>query len=332
MDNKRKSLYKEIEKTIGQTNLYEIHNLSIPNGNRIFCKEEWTNPSGSHYDRVYLRLFNKFENENKIVPGVTHLVETTSGNAGVSFSRLANLLGFKTTVIIPEDMPKTRIFEMRKQGTELIFSNAGEYVQGVVKKLREYLIKYNDSHENKVFCIDHSRRKTSYKALYSIAEEIEISLQYKNLIPHYFIGAIGNGTTTAGIYNYFKNTNSSIKMIGVEPIESPVFFTKKFPGRFENTYGYQPEFKPHNLIGAGGWGVKFPNVQLQTFNDIILCKEPEWQKYVDLLQYEEKKPVGRTSAACLNAAMKLAENVRDKIIFILFYDPLWKYQNIYNGQ
>lgn len=332
MNNSREKLYQQIEQTIGNTNLYEIHNIQVPGENRIFCKEEWLNPTGSHYDRVYIRLYYEYEKDGKIIPGETHLVETTSGNAGVSFSWLANKLGYDATVIIPKDMPKPRIYEMRKHGTEIIFSEAGQYVKGVVRKLREYLVEYKNTHEKQAFCLDHSRRKTSYLALNSIAEEIHEQLSKKGLTPDYFIGAIGNGTTTAGVFNYYQEINELIRMVGVEPYESPVFFNQKFPGRFMEIYGKEPEFRPHNLIGAGGWGVKFPNVQLETFEDIYLCKEEEWQQHVDLLQYVEKKPVGRTSAACLNAAIKLSEKVKNKNIFIFFYDPLWKYTNIFNGK
>ena len=193
-------------------------------------------------------------------------------------------------------------------------------------------MEYKNTHDKQAFCLDHSRRKTSYRALYSIAEETHEQLSKQGLTPDYFIGAIGNGTTTAGVFNYFKKTNEIIRMVGVEPYESPVFFNQKFPGRFREIYGKDPEFRPHNLIGAGGWGVKFPNVQLETFDDIYLCKEKEWQQYIDQLQYVEKKPVGRTSAACLDAAIKLSEKVKNKNIFIFFYDQLWKYTNMFNGE
>jgi len=332
MDKSREKLYQQTEETIGSTNLHEIQKIQIPNGNRVFCKEEWSNRTGSHYDRVYIRLFYEYEKVGKIIPGETHLVETTSGNAGVSFSWLANELGYESTVIIPGDMPNPRFYEMEQYGTEIIFSEKGQYVKGVVKKLRQYLAKYNKTHEKHVFCLDHSRRKTSYLALYSIAKEVNDALSKHGLRPDYFIGAIGNGTTTAGIFNYFKESNISVEMIGVEPYESPVFYNQKFPGRFNEIYGKSPEFKSHNLIGAGGWGVKFPNVQLETFSDIYLCKENDWQLYVEKLRDIEKKPVGRTSAACLDAAIKLSGTVKKKNIFIFFYDPLWKYTNIHNSE
>lgn len=331
MDSSRELLYKNLKECIGDTDLYEIQKIKTYNNNRIFCKEEWTNPTGSHYDRVYIRLLYQFEKNGKIKPGETHLVETTSGNAGIAFAWLTKELGYDATVIIPKDMPKIRTYEMKKYGTEVIYSEAGEYVKGVVKKLREYLIDYRTKTGKQAFCLDHSRREISYHALYSIAEEINEQLDKENLKPNYFIGAIGNGTTTAGIYNYFKNISQPIKMVGVEPIEAPVFFNKKYPGKFSNIYGHNPEYKPHKLIGSGGWGVKFPNVQLDTFEDIYLCSEKEWQEYSDLLKYKEKRPVGPTSAACLQAAVKLSEKIHSQNIFIFFYDQLWKYSDIFNG-
>ncbi|MDP2159235.1 MAG: hypothetical protein Q8K02_02035, partial [Flavobacterium sp.] len=71
MDNVRLQEYAELQEKVGRTPLYEIQNIEIPNGNRVFAKEEWVNPTGSIFDRVYPHLFQIAEDEGKIIPGVT---------------------------------------------------------------------------------------------------------------------------------------------------------------------------------------------------------------------------------------------------------------------
>src|SRR3989338_4732778 len=128
MDQERTALYSRLEREIGNTPLYEISKIQLPNGNRVFAKEENRNPGGSHYDRVFIRLFRHYEEGGRIVPGHTPVVETTSGSAGVSVARLGRLLGYECLVICPADLPEARIRAIREQGAELRLSPEGRYV------------------------------------------------------------------------------------------------------------------------------------------------------------------------------------------------------------
>ena len=108
MDIQREKLYRELESRIGNTPILKL-SLHLPYGNRIFVKEEFRNPTGSHYDRVYIHLLKEIEKEGKIVPGVTPLIETSSGNAGSSFAWLCRELGYQAEVIVPEGLDRKSV-------------------------------------------------------------------------------------------------------------------------------------------------------------------------------------------------------------------------------
>src|SRR5688572_25094453 len=84
MNEHRHELYAELFSKVGNTNLYKIRHIEVPNGNKIFAKEEYQNPTGSHYDRVYPYLLYEAEKRGVISPSTTTIVENSSGNAGAS--------------------------------------------------------------------------------------------------------------------------------------------------------------------------------------------------------------------------------------------------------
>src|SRR5262249_1553559 len=112
----------------------------VPNQNRIWFKLECDNPWGSHYDRVYRKLFRHFEEQGLLQPGQT-VLETTSGTAGVSFAAIGRELGYKCIVAIPEGGEKARENAITAEGAELIFTPADQYVSGFPRFLKRYLVK-----------------------------------------------------------------------------------------------------------------------------------------------------------------------------------------------
>lgn len=335
MDPSRTALYQRLRKIIGKTPLYEIQNIMIPNENRIFVKEEYTNPTGSHYDRVFVELLYGLEREGKIVPG-QELTETTSGNAGASFAWLCAVLGYKATVIIPEDMPSIRFRQIKSFGAELVFSKRGEYVAGVIERLGKYL-KERKNRGNSTFCTNHAESQYSVLGMEHAGDEIVQDLEIVNIdTVNFYISALGGGINLTGVSNILLKRWPKSKMIGVEPFEAPDNYVKRFPGRFETVYGIHSHLGPHGLIGIGRWGntnYRFPYIEntLSKVDDIILVQAQEWQDMSIKLRDIEGKHVGRTSAACLFTAMKIAHEVRQNIIVTIFYDPAWKYLDSLGG-
>lgn len=329
MDREREELYKRTATEIGNTPLYEIKHLEIANGNRIFAKEEYRNPTGSYYDRVFLNVLYSLEKDGAISPG-QELVETTSGNAGASFAWLCAVLGYRATILMPGDMPHARIAQIRSFGAQLVFSPKGRYVSGVIEHLRQYL-KERKFRSEAVYCTNHAESKAAIEGMATAGEEIieQLPKAGASRLDVYF-SALGGGINLRGVAPILERRWPNLRVVGVEPFEAPENYIKKFPGRFEATYGVPPTLGPHGLLGIGRWGdttYRFPHIEamLARIDDIILVRTEEWLEASQRLRDVEGQHIGRTSAACVWAALRLAREVEGKTFGLIFYDPAWKY-------
>ncbi len=322
MTEERKQLYDQIAKTIGNTPLYEIKNIEIPNGNRIFCKEEYLNPTGSHYDRFWIEYLREKEMVGDIFIDMDQtILESTTGNSGASFAWLCEALGYRRyKVVIPEDMPRARIEQIKSFGAQVVFSPKTEYVRGLIKKFRQLIKENKDEYYIPNHCVD---TETSLKTMRILAEEITSALKGKKV--DCFVSALGNGLNTRGIGEALKNQNTQMKIIGVEPAENPTLYD-----RLNNRKSETEQI--HGLIGtAPGNRTQFTFNNIEKIKDqidsIILVAENDWRYMDKELQLKESKFVGHTSAACLKAALEYSKTVNNQIIVTVFYDPAWKYMD-----
>lgn len=190
--------YKRLQARVRRTPIHRIQNILIENANQIFAKEEWRNPTGSSFDRLYPHLFCNAEKEGKIIPGITPVIETTTGNAGASFAWAARELGYSDcTVIIHQDAPEVRIRQIESYGARVVFSPPGQYSKGCVRTLEEILsrdkkIKGGQIGRNyeRLYCVTKidPRAREPYKQL--VKEVVE---QIQSI--DYFIGIVGSGTS-----------------------------------------------------------------------------------------------------------------------------------------
>jgi len=363
MDSSRKALFDQIKSRVGNTPLYEIKNIQIPNGNRIFAKEEYLNAlTGSHYDRVYVSLLEDLEKKGEIAPDKVRLIETTSGNAGTSFAATAKLLGYTASVIIPENVSDTRINSIECHGANVIKTPKEKFIQGVQRKLKEILIESRKSlkpNELPFYCPDHSRQKTSIDAISVMAQEVldQTSMQFD-----IFVAAIGNGLSILGPSKILKY--NGLKIIGWDPLQAPRGFEMKFPGRYKELFGIDPgSLGLHKILGTGVLGVKFPFLDEVIFgspngepiiDDIMIAADEEAIHKLSVLINQNKikanilpkalnlpnitqahfqlvgteyKSVGYSSAGSFATALKLCESHKDKKLLIIFYDSLANYIN-----
>jgi cysteine synthase A len=331
----RERIYKEIENKVGNTPLYEIEKIEIPNKNKIFAKEEYLNPTGSNFDRIYPYLFKVAEKKGYIIPGVTPVIEATTGNAGASFAWVAKELGFKdVTVIIHEDAPKSRIEQIKSYGAKILFSPAGQYTKGYVELLEKVLKEDKEKKGGKI-----GENPTRLYAVTKILPEARLPYYkladeaYEQLTKRegedanfdYFISVVGSGTYISGVGERLKEINPKIKIIAIEPAESPALSALK-----EGKILYQ-EKMPHNMFGAIPFSLPKEklNINFDIIDEIRQIKSEEWQKTMKLLYEKEGKKVGRSSAAELAVALEIAREEKDKNILITFHDPSWKYEESY---
>ncbi|MDB5195469.1 MAG: hypothetical protein JWO84_653 [Parcubacteria group bacterium] len=320
---------------IGDTPLIRFSG-EVPNNNRIWLKLECDNPFGSHYDRVYLRLFKHFEEQGLLRPGAT-VLETTSGSAGVSFAGIGTLLGYKCLVAIPEGGEKAREEAIRRAGAELIFTPAESYVNGFPRFAARFLAKNRE-----VVFLNHSmgpngsENGVAVEALGTIGEELRSQLDSVDC----FIAAVGNGSSVLGPARMLYPRTS---IVTFESFQSATAYDLLYPGEYERLYGIAPGSLPrHQLPGTSFPGIDFPHIRL-AFKDeqlvertVLVSDERTNDQYLALTgnlvpaslpRWDTVRlpPYGRTTRAGLAVALHLAEQMENKNIVLLAYDKEDRY-------
>ena len=319
----RKQIYNELGQRIGNTNLLPLRNIPILNNNTIYCKYEFENPSGSHYDRVYYRLYRYYEIEKqRIQPGITPIIENTSGCAGAACAYIGKELGYETHIVAPGNLPKNRFTNILNYTPNLHRTHDAEYVLGTQKLLKELLI---DDHKDKdkndperLFCLNHSQIVESVFAMEECGQEIVTDLSKTDRGINIFVSAVGNGTSMLGVGNVLRKKWQT-KIIALDPVEAPVVHNLK-----EGVNQFK-EYEEHELYGIGAWGIQFPFINTDYIDDIYTVTPGEWEHALRLLIEKESLYVGHTSAASLAVALKIAETVNNKNILIILYDSIKNY-------
>ncbi|MFQ6616087.1 MAG: pyridoxal-phosphate dependent enzyme [Fidelibacterota bacterium] len=320
----RTSLYDELGRTIGHTPLVPLRHLDVPNGNTIYCKHEFQNPSGSHYDRVYYRLYRHYElEEKKIRPGVTPIIENTSGCAGAACAYVGKKLGYETHIVVPGNLPENRISNILTYTPNLYRTHDPDYVLGTQRLLRDMLkedhAKKPEDDFTRLFCLNHSQVIQSVEAMEACGWEVVSDLTGVNGGIDFFVSAVGNGISMAGISSVLKKKWRS-RTIALDPVEAPVV-KHLIEGVNDAFNGY----RTHELYGIGAWGISFPFIDVSLIDDTYAVSPEEWEHALRLLIELEGLYVGHTSAASLSVALSLARTVKDKSILIILYDSLENY-------
>jgi len=327
----RNNLYQQL--VLKRTPLHEIQNIKIPNNNRIFAKEEWLNPTSSLFDRIYLELFKNAESNGLIVPGITPVIEASTGNAGASFAYYAKKLGYEATVITHADTPKARVEQIKNYGANVIFSPAGQYAKGYVNLLEKIL--ENDKKDKgkigedptRLYCITKINPEAK-KPLRKLVDEVYKQLrEYNKEKIDNFICVVGSGTTISGIGERLKEKNLETQIIALDHIKTPVLQHLMK----DKIFDYEGNKMPHQLFGISAFGLPKEklDINFNVIDKVWLIDDSYWQKGCKFLSKQENKPVGRSSGASLYTALKLSKQVKNQNILILFFDAAWKYENKY---
>jgi cysteine synthase A len=195
-----------LSNNVGNTPLIKI-------SDKIWAKAEFMNPSGSLKDRMATNIINNAEKNNLLKKGDT-IIEATSGNAGISLAWLASERGYKIKIVMPSNMSEERKRILKYYGSELIETGPGDF-DGAIKLRNELSEKngwFNPNQFSNPLNIDVHYNNTS----------VEIINQTKDHKLEAFISGTGTGGTIMGCQKRFKEVLPDVKIIAVEPSESPV--------------------------------------------------------------------------------------------------------------
>lgn len=289
---------------------------------RAYAKCEFLNPTGSHYDRVYLALFRDLEEKGRIVRGKTHLIEVSSGSAGASFVWLCKKLGYEATIVLPQGLPLGFYEHIRKQNANahIVTSAHDGYIKGAVRTLRELLVKNRDW-----FCLDHSRNPVTLQGTAQIASEaIEQLRELRVQSLDYFVAACGNGATIVGPGPLLKGKWPAMQTVLFESANAPSAFRRLHPEYPQKGGDY------HSLFGTSGWDVPCPFLVdpvygFERFSDQVILITDDNLRSALAIAPELSLSVGNTSLAALWVARKVAQNHHGATFLMFFYDVGSKY-------
>lgn len=296
--------YKEsILDLVGNTPILKLNNI-IKNNNlnyNIFAKIEKNNPAGSIKDRVAKQMIEEAIASGLLKAG-SIIIEATSGNTGIGISAIANQMGYKVIIVMPENMSIERQKLMTIYGSSLVLTKKEDGMKGAIKKAKEL----NETIPNSII-LGQFDNEASVRAHLITGKEIYEDLNGN--IDAVVIG-IGTGGTITGVAKYLKSKNPNIKIIGVEPASSP-FLTKHYSGA-------------HKIQGIGA-GFKPSILELSYINEVITIEDEEAFKWGKKIVKEEGLLVGISSGASLAGVVKIGERGIYKNIVTIFPDTGERY-------
>jgi cysteine synthase len=269
---------EKLSSEVGKTPLLKI-------SERIYAKFEGQNPSGSIKDRMASYIINDAEKNGLIKKGDT-IIEATSGNSGIAFAFLASERGYKCIIVMPSNMSEERKQMLRLYGAELIEVEDGKFDDAIA--LRDRMAK-----ENGYFNPNQFHNPLNIQAHYE-GTGVEILHQHTDKIAA-FLDGTGTGGTLMGTSRLLKMYHPWMKVVAVEPAESPVMS------------GGQPGL--HGIQGIGD-GSKFM-VDLKEVDDIIIVSTEEAKERAKRLAKEQGLFVGISSGANILASERLLEKYPD---------------------
>ena len=294
-----KKIAKSITEFIGKTPLLEIENFRRENklDAEIIAKLEYFNPGGSVKDRVGYAMIVDGEKKGLIKEG-TVIIEPTSGNTGIALAIVSAARGYRLILTMPETMSVERRNLLAALGAELVLTPGAEGMKGAIRKAGELVAETPNSYMPQQF--ENQSNPEVHRN--TTAEEIWEDTDGKIDI---FVGGVGTGGTITGVGEALKKKNPAIKIIAIEPKDSPVLSGGN-PG-------------PHKLQGIGAGFV--PDIYNKNIVDeIITITTDEAFKAARSIAKFEGVLVGISSGAALHGVIILAnrpENKGKRIVVLL---------------
>lgn len=299
-------IYKGALELIGHTPLMEIVNIEKELGlkARVLVKLEYLNPTGSVKDRAAKSMIEDAEQKGILKEGAV-IIEPTSGNTGIGLASIAAVKGYRMILTMPDTMSVERRNILKAYGAEIVLTEGAKGMSGAIEKAEELAKEIPDS-----FIPGQFDNKANAKAHFlttgpEIWEDTEGEVDF-------FIAGVGTGGTLTGTGEYLKSKKPEIRVIALEPSDSPLLSGG--------------EAGPHKLQGIGANFV--PAVLNTEVYDEIFCAESEDAfRAAKLFAKKEGILVGISAGAALHAAITYAQKEENegKTIVVLLPDSADRY-------
>ncbi len=297
-------IFRDITETIGSTPLVKINRLAAGLPGTVVAKLESFNPLSSVKDRIGVSMIETAEKEG-LVDKNTVIIEPTSGNTGIALAFVCAARGYKLVLTMPETMSLERRQLLKILGAEVVLTEGAKGMRGAIEKAEELLKEHPKSYMPQQFknpANPEIHRKTTAEEIWADTDGTV----------DYFVSGIGTGGTITGVGEVLKSRKPSVKIVAVEPADSPVLSGGK-PG-------------PHKIQGIGAGFV--PGV-LNTgiYDEIIQVSNDDAGDTARKLARLEGIFAGISSGAAMWAALEIAKRAesKDKTIVVLLPDTGERY-------
>ena len=285
------NIYKSASELIGNTPLVEITNIEkeLSLEATVLVKLEYFNPAGSVKDRVALAMIEDAEEKGILKEGSV-IIEPTSGNTGIGLAAIAAAKGYRAILTMPETMSVERRNILKAYGAEIVLTEGAKGMKGAIAKAEELAAEIEGSWIPGQFvnpANSAAHRNTTGPEIWKDTDgKVDI-----------FIAGVGTGGTVTGVGEYLKSQNPEVKVVALEPKDSPVLS--------EGRAG------AHKIQGIGAGFV--PDVlNTKVYDEIFVADSDDAFAAAKLLAKKEGISVGISSGAALHGAIELAKKPENK--------------------
>lgn len=284
-------IYKSVSELVGRTPLLELSNYEKAENLEatVLAKLERFNPAGSVKDRIAKAMIEDAEAKGILKQGSV-IVEPTSGNTGIGLAAMGAARGYKVILTMPETMSVERRNLLKAYGAELVLTEGAKGMKGAIEKAEELAKSLPDAFLAGQFV--NPANPAAHKA--TTGPEIWEDTDGKVDI---FVAGVGTGGTLSGVGAYLKEKNPAVKIVAVEPADSPVLS--------------QGKSGPHKIQGIGA-GFVPDTLDTRIYDEIITVTTQEAFAAGKAVAQKEGMLVGISSGAAVHAAAVLAKRPENK--------------------
>lgn len=284
-------IYRSFTELVGKTPLFELQNVEKEQQLKatVLAKLEYFNPAGSVKDRAAKKMIEDAEASGRLKPGSV-LIEPTSGNTGIGLAAIASSKGYRIIIVMPETMSLERRRLIQAYGAELVLTEGAKGMKGAIEKAEELAKTIENSFIPGQFVNDSNpaaHRETTGPEIWEDTDgKVDI-----------FVAGVGTGGTITGVGEYLKEKNPNVRIVAVEPADSPVLS--------QGTAG------AHKIQGIGAGFV--PDIlNTSVYDEVIPVKNEDAFEAGRMLGRKEGILVGISSGAAVWAALELAKREENK--------------------